>query len=304
MKITFIHPKRAFLPEIDAYQSFFQSKNIPTAVCRYGEEAASGGNVYWYFMGLHPSAKTAGKRIIHEYSSASVPPYRKLKDLLKSRLNPRPHFRLYLNDYVREQIGHRDEIPFGYRDMGISENFFFHPATEKEYDFIYTGSVSPERKIDRLLQVFQDGALQQQSILLLSQHYEQLAVRYQSCSNILFRGPVSRQEIPDYLSRARFAINFMPDREPFNAQTSTKFLEYAAMQIPIVSSNNYWISQFQERYGGDYFLLKNDLSNLSWGRISAFQYHFPDLRSWSWEQQLRSSGVLEFLQSVFTDVYF
>ncbi len=304
MKITFIHPKRAFLPELDAYRSFFLSKNIETSICQYGEEAASGADVYWYIMGLYPKSPGGKKQIIHEYTSASVPPYRKLKDFLKCRLNPHPHFRLYLNEYVRQQIEHRDEIPFGYRDMGVSDDFIPYPDTKKEYDFIYAGSLSPERKIDKLLRVFQQGAMKERSILLLGIDYDLLAAHYSSSKNITFQGPASREQIPGYLSRARFGINYIPDREPFNAQTSTKFLEYAAMQIPIVSSNYFWISQFQERYGGDYFLLKEDLSNLSWGRITSFRYSFPSLYSWHWEQQLRASGVLEFLQTAFPEISF
>ncbi|HEY4155458.1 MAG TPA: glycosyltransferase [Puia sp.] len=304
MKIAFIHSRRTFLPELDAYQSFFQSKNIQSVVCRYGEEAASGADVYWYFMGIYPGAAARGKRIIHEYASASVPPYRKFKDLLKARLNPRPHFRLYLNEYVHQEIQHRDEIPFGYRDMGISDGFIPDPGAEKKYDFIYVGSFARERKIETLLRVFQEGVMKERSLLLLGQDYDRLASRYSSSGNIIFRGPVSRREMPAYLATARFAINFIPDREPFNAQTSTKFLEYAAMQIPIISSNYFWISHFRERYGGRYFFLKEDLSNLSWGLVSSFRYEFPKLQSWHWENQIRSSGILDYLQSVFPGISF
>jgi len=304
MKIAFIHPKLAFLPELSAYQSFFHSKDIQTFICKYGEEKASGADVYWYMMGLYPRAAGRGRQVIHEYASASVPPNRKLKDFLKSRLNPRPHFRLYLNEYVRQEIRHRDEVPFGYRDMGIGDDFQPDPHVEKKYDFIYAGSFAPDRKIETLLRVFQDGTMKDRTILLLGQNYDRLAGKYSSSSNMIFRGPVSREDIPGFLSRARYAINYIPDREPFNAQTSTKFLEYAAMHIPIVSSNYFWLSQFRERYGGEYFLLKEDLSNLNWEDINSFHYAFPNLQSWHWERQFRFCGVLEYLQSVFPEIAF
>ena len=79
--------------------------------------------------------------------------------------------------------------------------------------------------------------------------------------NTLFPGKRYRH----YLSRARFALNYIPDEEPFNAQTSTKFLEYAAMRIPVITTNYFWISEFKERYGGNYFILKEDLSNMDMG---------------------------------------
>lgn len=304
MKIAFVHPKHAFLPELAANQSFFLSKNIQVSICNYGEEAASGADVYWYIMGIYPRSPGRKKMIIHEYTSASVPPYRKLKDFLKSKLNPRPDFRLFLNEYVRQEIHTRDETPFGYRDMGITDDFFPTSGTEKEFDFIYTGSLSPESEIDKLIRIFRQGAMKNRSILLLGKNEPRLTSACSQFPNIIFKGPVPRKEVPGFLSRARFAINYIPDREPFNAQTSTKFLEYAAMHIPIISTNYYWISQFQERFGGEYFLLKEDLSNLSWRRITSFNYAFPNLDSWHWEQQLRESGVLEYLQAAFPKVSF
>jgi glycosyltransferase involved in cell wall biosynthesis len=296
MKIAFIHKNRAVLPELTAYQSFFRSQNIQTCIVQSGEEADSGADVYWYMMGFYPKSNKK-KIIIHEYASASVPPYRKSKDFLKSRLSPRPHFRLYLNEYVREQINIHDEVPFGYRDMGVSDPFFrLADEGEKEFDFIYTGNLSSGRKLDRLLRLFEQGDLKERSILLLGHDEHKLADRYRHHKNILFQKPVPWEQVPSRLAKARFSLNFIPDEEPFNAQTPTKFLEYAAMKIPVISTNYYWISEFQERYGGNYFLLKEDLSNMTWDRILAFPYAFPDLQSWRWEEKIKASGVLEFLR--------
>ncbi len=297
MKIAFIHNHRAFLPELSAYQAFFKTRQISTCIAEYGKEGSSGADVYWYLMGFFPRSFHKKKLIIHEYSSASVPPYRKLKDFFKSRLNPRPHFRLFLNDYVREQFNMHDGIPFGYRDMGISETFS-RPVEngKKEYDFIYTGNLSSQRKIKTLLRVFDEGALKQHSILLLGNDENNLAGRFSHCRNISFRPAVPWEEVPAWLAGARFSINFIPDEEPFNAQTPTKFLEYVAMKIPVISTNYYWISEFQERYGGNYFLLKEDLSNMTWERLINFRYDFPDLQSWTWEEKIKESGVLEFLK--------
>jgi hypothetical protein len=249
-------------------------------------------------MGFYPKAKRKNKLIIHEYSSASVPPYRKIKDYLKRRLTPRPHFRIYLNEYVREQINIHDEVPIGYRDMGVSE-IYFQPAPDigKEYDFIYTGDLSSTRKLENLLKIFvPDGALNAQSILLLGKDRDGLARSFGHCRNIIFQDAVPWTEVAGWLARARYAINYIPDEEPFNAQTPTKFLEYAAMKIPVISTNYFWISEFQERYGGNYFLLKDDLSNMTWDRITGFNYEFPNLDSWRWEERIRASGVLDFLR--------
>ncbi|HEY4935710.1 MAG TPA: glycosyltransferase [Puia sp.] len=297
MKIAFIHSHRAFLPELAAYQDFFTTQNILTCIAKYGEEEASGADVYWYMMGFFPKSFHKKKLIIHEWASASVPPYRKLKDFLKSRLTPRPHFRLYLNEYVREQLNIHDEVPFSYRDMGISDAFFQNlNKGEKKYDFIYTGNLSSERKLETLLRVFDQGTLKKHSILMLGNDEDNLAATFGHCKNIFFQAPVPWEEVPSHLARARYAINFIPDKEPFNGQTSTKFLEYAAMKIPVISTNYFWISEFRERYSGNYFLLKKDLSNMTWDRIKAFPYEFPNLQSWRWEVRIKESGILEYLR--------
>ena len=296
MKIAFIHNQQAFLPELNAYQSFFNARNIETCFAHYGQEEKSGADVYWYMMGFFPKAKHKKKLIIHEYSSASVPPYRKIKDYLKRRLAPRPHFRIYGNEYVREQINIHDEVPNGYRDMGVSE-IFFHPQPDqkKEYDFIYSGSLSRERKIDQLLSVFDQGPLKKHTLLLLGKDRSGLAKTFGHCENIIFQGAVPWEDVSGWLARGRYAVNFIPDAEPFNAQTPTKFLEYSAMKIPVISTNYFWISEFQERYGGNYFFLKEDMSNMTWDRITGFPYEFPDLTSWHWDERIKASGVLDFL---------
>jgi hypothetical protein len=297
VKIAFIHNHRAFLPELLAYQSFFNKEKIETCVSEYGEEKFSEADVYWYMMGFFPKAFHKNKLIIHEYSSASIPPYRKLKDFLKNKLNPKPHFRLYLNEYVRKQLNIYDEVPFSYRDMGVGDIFFQKPEPAvKEYDFIYIGNLSSERKLENLLGVFVNGALNKKSILLLGKDKDNLAKKFFHCSNICFHVEVPWAQVPAQLSRARYAINFIPDIEPFNAQTSTKFLEYSAMQIPVISTNYFWISEFRERFSGNYFLLKDDLSNMTWDRISGFAYEFPNLQSWRWEEKIRESGILDYLK--------
>ena len=58
MKIAFIHNHKAFLPELSAYGEFFQNQNIQTCLAKYGEEALSGADVYWYMMGFYPKIKT------------------------------------------------------------------------------------------------------------------------------------------------------------------------------------------------------------------------------------------------------
>ena len=102
-----------------------------------------------------------------------------------------------------------------------------------------------------------------------------------------------------YIVKARYGINYVIDAEPFNQQASVRMLEYAALNLPIVTTRYAWIEQFQQQYGGNFFYLAPDLSNFTWEAVFNFGYVTPNLQQWGWEQQIRRSGVLEFLESKF-----
>ena len=70
--------------------------------------------------------------------------------------------------------------------------------------------------------------------------------KFASFANIHFAGPVLHEDVPKYISKAKFAINFMVDEEPFNQQTSTKMIEYAALKIPVVTTDYAWARNFQK----------------------------------------------------------
>jgi hypothetical protein len=106
------------------------------------------------------------------------------------------------------------------------------------------------------------------------------------------------------LKKSAFGINYVPHRSPFIFQASTKFLEYASIAIPIVSSGYPWVREFEKNYGGRTFFLDEGFENLSWKNIQEFTFLPPDLAGWDWEHQIRNSGVLEFLKSRFLGIDF
>jgi glycosyltransferase involved in cell wall biosynthesis len=296
MKIAFIHNHKAFLPELIAYQEFFKKQNIQTAVVKYGEEVSSGADVFWYMMGFYPKSKYRNKIIIHEYASASVPDFRRWKDFLKRTLHPKPDYRIFLDEYVQGQIGLLDEVPFGFRNTGVQENWLLPSATvEKDLDFIYIGSLSGHRQLTPLLKKFTEGDLSKKTLTLLGNDQEGLSKDYTSFPNIHFRDAVPWEEVPGWVRRSRYALNFIPDREPFNAVVSLKFLEYAALKTPIISTNVFSVVEFKERFGGNYFMLKEDLSNLSWEKLLSFPFEYPNLQYWTWNEQISGSGIPELL---------
>ena len=100
MTIAFVHSHRSFLPELDAYSNFFSAYGIQTTAIGPNETASSRADLLWHFMGTDNSHSKNDVVTIHEYGSASVPPFRKWKDLMKRFLSPKPGYRIFLNQYV------------------------------------------------------------------------------------------------------------------------------------------------------------------------------------------------------------
>jgi glycosyltransferase involved in cell wall biosynthesis len=306
MTIAFVHNNKAFLPEMEAYSRFFSAYDIQ---CEMVNKADVGGvqrQVEWWMMGTDITKRTNGIFKIHEYCSTSVPPFSWWKNRGKHFFNTRPHFRLFLNDYVRHAFGFHDNIPFGYRDMGLPETWLITPPVrpEPEFDFIYTGNLAPVRRPELLLNCFSTGAMKDRTLLLIGKDYSLLQAAYASYKNIVFMGPVPYHAMSAYILKARFGINYMVDREPFNQQTSTKLLEYAALGVPVISTQYTWVEAFQQRYGGNFFYLEPDLSNFTWERVNHFPYATPHLEELTWEKQIRNSGVLGFLEAKFPELKF
>jgi hypothetical protein len=301
MTIAFIHQQKAFLPEVAAYKQFFAAMGVSSMVVSGADIAKTRPDVEWHFMGLDMK-KTSSAIKIHEFASASVPPFQQGKNLAKKLLSVRPDFRLFLNSYVKDKLNFLDHVPFGYRDMGISHFSLTKAESKKQFDFIYVGNIHSKRETEKLLTCFAVGAMKAHSLLILSSHYEGISARFERFKNIVFAGPVAHEEVMTFIAASRFAINYVPDREPYREQTSTKFLEYTAQNIPVISSDYPWVRDFQARFGGKYYYLQGDLSNFTWEGVTGFDFDFPKLGSWSWENQIRKSGVLEFLKEKFPGI--
>ena len=297
MTIAFIHPHKSFLPELDAYNHFFSAYQWNCIIVDPSKPSIVRADVEWRIMGSYSRMRRIAPLLIHEYSSASTPPFSRLKDFFKSCEEQNPDFRIFLNDWVKKQYAFPAECPFGFRDMGVSPlTEKWHPGN-KEFDFIYVGNMDPNRKPERLLQIFATGTMSNRSILMLGRNHECLQRKFSKNQNIIFRGPVSHAEVNSWLTKSSYAINYVPGHSPYIFQTSTKLLEYANQGMPIISSDYPWVREFQKAYGGHYFFMDPDLGNLSWKRIREFSYSQPDLSSWTWERQIRNSGVLEFLET-------
>lgn len=304
MTIAFVHPHKAFLPEIAAYQAFFNSHGVDTKILYPAETDMQDIDVEWHFMGRARKPKNPHTVVIHEYTSASTPPLAGVKDLVKKIITPKPSYRIFQNEYVQNTLGFDDNIPFGIRRHAVDIPPIIPNDASKTFDFIYVGTVDKARQLDNLFKLFVSGPLKAHNLLVLSREYQMLQHQLGDPANIRFDGPVAPADVHKYIAKASYGINYIPDIQPYNRQPSGKFLDYAACGIPVITTDYRWIRDFQHQAGGKYYYLKPDLSNFTWDRISQYDYQPPDLTGWTWEEQIRGSGILQFLTDRFPDTHF
>ena len=286
-----------------AYEAFFRKKGVEVIFLTptQWQTGLHKPDVEWMIMG-HDRTPLGSALRIHEYPSSSTPPFASWKNLAKRYISVAPHFRIFLNKTVHDRLNFRDKIPYGYRDIGIypPEPSLYH--TEKKYDFIYIGSCEANRQLNRLLDAFAVTPMSAYQLLILSKDYAYLKEHYSRFRNIRFAGPVAQGMVSQYLQQARYGINYMPDKPPFNEQTSTKLLEYLREGMPVITTRYQWMEDFAHRYGGSYFYIDERQPRFSLEELEAFSFSSPDLSDWYWEKRINESGVIDFLQQYFPDL--
>lgn len=242
MKIGIPLSKNSYTPEAYAYNTYLSSKGWQVQL---DYELDPNNDINIFFMGMRPFwQKSKGRAIeIHEYQSLSTPHYARVKDYIKKIVNKRPSARIFLNEVVEKNLGFTDGVKSIYRDMGVDKDFFQTPSENPLYDIVYCGSISGRSGlIEALLNLSKSykiavvGRLTEQEHILLQ------------IKNITLLGQVSRDQLPEIYSNARFGLNYTPDIYPFNIQTSTKTLEYLASGLEIISNKYVWINQFSEKH--------------------------------------------------------
>ena len=292
-KILFLSNGKAYLPEIEAYKKFFSEY-----IC-IDSRNEKNINLYeyeliWKFMGI--DLGKIDRPVIHEYASASVGIFPKVKNTIKSLLNSKPSARIFLNEEVRKQFVFNDRVPCYYRDMGIDCSFFINNSNKK-YDFLYIGDISRGRNVDVLLRKFVFH-FPENTILLIGKYEKDLYLKYRSYKNIHFSGYIPYQKVPLLASECKYGINYIPDIYPYNIQTSTKLLEYLALGLKVITTDYCWINKFENEQGMRFFKISEDFSNFNINNISQFQFVNKDISKLKWHKILEVSGLKEYIEKI------
>jgi len=195
VKILFVRTGKAFLPEIDAYVKYFNKlEGFEAYDSQLLDENYSidDFDVIWEFKGFG-GVRDVNKVIVHDYASLSTGSFPKVKNNLKKWLNPKPNLRVFLNQAVRQGFNFNDDIEFCYRDMGIDERFLSVKSEEKEYDFVYVGSICKGRGMDRFLAEFTRKP--QGKLCLIGNVEDDIYNEYKHNKDLVFTGSVPYGEV-------------------------------------------------------------------------------------------------------------
>lgn len=294
MKILFQRAAKANLPEIDAYMEYIKKY---TNYEVYDSNNVLDDQVYdviWKFMGTDfYYKKSHSKFLVHEYASLSIGKNSVIKDQIKKIFNKKPDLRIFLNTYIEKKMGFKDEIVTFNRDMGIKAIFFEKIYQEKKYDFVYIGEISKERNLHLLLENMIEN---QYTFLFIGRIEEELFEKYKKYKQFTFLGLIPQKEIPFYAKQAEYALNLIPNIEPYNQQTSTKLLEYCALGLKIVSSKYYWVEQFEKNRNAQFYYF--DYQKFNFIGIEKFNFVTPDVKDLEWNTLLSKTPLLEILKEL------
>ncbi|EHM09241.1 glycosyl transferase group 1 [Thermanaerovibrio velox DSM 12556] len=283
----------AFLPEIDAYIKYFNEMQCFEAYDSFvlGEYSEKDFDVIWEFKGLGGS-RPRNSVLIHEYASLSTGLLPKFKNLFKTKINPRPDLRVFLNNDVMHGFGFNDGVEFCLRDMGIDESFLIarNSIKDKEYDFVYVGPVSRVRGIDRLLSLFSKNKLGK--ICLIGNVDDGIYSSYKNNKDIIFVGRVPYSCVPEIAAKAVYGINFIPNKYPYNIQTSTKLLEYLALGLKIITTDYKWLRLFEKNNKCNFYKISDrDIDiNIEGLKRYNFVINFEADR-FIWKNIIHNSGI-------------
>ena len=252
--ICFVHAGKSRLPDIQAYADYFAGRY--RIVEEHTTQNLASYDILWFFMGWFRYTAQPEQYVVHEYSSLSVPPFSRLKDRIKLITETKPDLRVFQNRQQLAGLNFKDKIPLVFRDMGVADFFRQTKQLAKLYDVVYVGAMDSSRQLhkalDKLLLLKPDLR-----VLMVGQASDYLVQRYSTYPHIQFCGVVDYSEIPSLINKATFGLNYIPDRYPYNIQSSTKLLEYFALGLPVIGNMSLWSKDFIAQNAVTYFDLEN-----------------------------------------------
>lgn len=279
------------LPEIEIYKSFLEKKGVIVDIKNISKvnKEIKEYNIIWNFMGIDLKKYSQNQYIIHDYRSASSRCFPKIRDKIKIIINVKPNLRIFLNKDLEKYYNFKDNIKSLNIDMGINDLFFhIDKKIAKKYKFVYLGEINKRRGINKLLEWFVKSEFKNESFLLIGPYDLKIYKKYKKYKNLNFLGKIKYKEVPEYLSLCEYAFNIIPNRFPFNFQTSTKLLEYLALNLKVISNKtNFTKRLLKENLDLD-FITINAYEEITTELLENFNFKFTNMKKYSWENILKN----------------
>lgn len=287
---------KAFLPVVNAYLKYFNEKEESFRLYDSSlltDWKTEDFDMVWRFMGIDAFQKLTIP-VIHEYPSLSTGMFPKLKNKIKQTVNRKPELRVFLNRSVKEGMNFKDQIEYIYRDMGVDDIFFGVDHSEKKFDCVYVGSMSKERDIHLLLDYFKWKG-KNLTLLLIGDVSDEIYGDYRMCENITFTGKLKYEDVPECAAQAVYGMNFMPDKYPYNIQTSTKLLEYLSMGLKVITTDYLWVRNFMDENKIQLVTVNHSLDGLDSliKKDKARSIDRAHFEKYKWSHIIQQSGIEE-----------
>lgn len=299
--IKFVHEGKAAYPDIVAYKNYFTDR-YTTSECRPDEVADEGDTsrtICWAMMGFYP--RDLGCAVtIHDYRSLSVGRLKRTKDRLKRFMNADPDLRFFQNDAIRRALGFPMDERSLFLPMGVPSLFIENRdlVAEPRTDFVYIGSMLPERRCELMLDSFVDRFGSRKTFDLYGPPNTELENRYAGQANIRFHGLISQDKLPAILKSARVGVCYFPLHYPHVLQTPTKLMEYGALGMRVLANEHPQSRITAEQYG----------LNCLWGDTRNLFAAVPDDLDWqdnhavnaapmAWPAVIRASGAEQAIEA-------
>lgn len=290
MRINFIHSSPSYLPEITVYTEYIQAKGHETIITRKPIDEA---DVHWHFCGI-VQGRDKSKVTVHEYASASTPPFANSKDFVKQVVNAQPDYRVFLNTFVQQRYRFRDNVPYFFRDMGIQNVFQCSNRNDQCFDLVYLGNTDRLKYFyDTFYQLLMTGL----QVLIIGENNDFLKNQFGHFENLTVTGRVKHEDVVHWLYKAKIGLNFMPLKYPFIEQTSTKALEYVSVGLPVISQCYPWISNSEAINRRVTYVEDWPKSQYEWSDLVASIVHSnfapADLNEYKWDKILENFGLFD-----------
>lgn len=294
--ILIVRGKKAYLPEADAYKSFFKKNYNIKIVEKLEKEDLRWADIIWKFMGIDINFFKYKKEqyIIHDYRSLSKDVY---KDKIREKINLKPNLRIFLNEEVKKGFKFEDNILNIKLDMGIDKKFISKNKNEKkEFKFVYCGAINKFREIDKVLEWFLKNSSKEDKFLLIGEPSEEIKKEFLKYSQLKFIGKIDYEFIPEYLQKAEYAFCNIPNIFPYNIQTPTKLLEYIAMNLKIISNKTPWINKFLKENKEEKIYLYEALEDINIQKLEQYSFQNINMEKYLWDNIIQKSGLINILK--------